>query len=180
MDGRVLTTLLVIAWLISPAVHQTAASDSSRQLMCLNYGVTFTPVRSIKLVTNVWSRLFDLHLPELPQVNVNFNLAYCDNATSNVQQKDGNRFVTNDHVDFYFCVEKDRAARHTKLLYITDNRVSFRSFHTASSCVSALFMNSVNQVLNLCSFALHENHLQPAVHFRSIPVYYLQVFHLYC
>ena len=47
MDGRVLTTLLVIAWLISPAVHQTAASDSSRQLMRLNYGVTFTPVRSI-------------------------------------------------------------------------------------------------------------------------------------
>ena len=78
--GGVLTTLLVIAWLISLEVHQTAASDSSRQLTRLNYGATFTPVRSVKLVTEVWSHLFDLHLPELPKVSVNF-MPYCDNIT---------------------------------------------------------------------------------------------------
>jgi len=83
----VLTTLLVIAWLISLAVHHTAASEPSRQLTRLNYGVTFTLVRSVKLVTDVWSHLFDLHLPELPEVNVNINLPYCDNVTSSVQQE---------------------------------------------------------------------------------------------
>ena len=76
-------------------------------------------------------------------------------------------FVTNDRLDFYFYMENDQATRHPKLLYITENRVSFRSFHTASSCVSALFMNDVTQVHNLCSFTLQENPLQPAVHFLS-------------
>jgi len=80
----VLTTLLVIAWLISLAVHHTAASELSRQLTSLNYGVTFTPVRSVKWVTDVWSHLFDLHLPEVTEVNVNINLPYCDNVTSSV------------------------------------------------------------------------------------------------
>ena len=87
--GGVLATWLAIVWLISLEVHQTAASDSSRQLTRLNYGVTFTPVRSVKLVTELWSHLFDLHLPQLPEVNVNFNLPFCDNATSNIQQQRG-------------------------------------------------------------------------------------------
>jgi len=52
-------------------------------------------------------------------------------------------FVTNHHLDFYFCMEKDDITRHPKLLYMTDNKVSFRSFHTAANCVSALFMNNV-------------------------------------
>ena len=84
-----LTTMIVIVWPISLAVHQSDASDSSRQLTRLNYGVTFTPVRSVRLVTDVWSHLFDLHLPELPEVNLNFNLPYCDTVTSSSRQERG-------------------------------------------------------------------------------------------
>ena len=76
-------------------------------------------------------------------------------------------FVTNHHLDFYFCMEKDDITRHPKLLYTTDNRVAFCSFHTAASCVSALFMNNVTQVHKLCSFTLQENELQPSVQFLS-------------
>ena len=87
--GGVLATWLAIVWLISLEIHQSAASDSSRQLTRLNYGVTFTPVRSVELVTELWSHMFDLHLPELPEVNVNFNLPFCDNVTLNIQQQKG-------------------------------------------------------------------------------------------
>ena len=73
--------------------------------------------------------------------------------------------MTNGRLDFYFYMENDQATAHPKLLYTADNRISFRSFHTASTCVFALFMNDVTRVHNLCSFALHENPLQPAVHF---------------
>jgi len=62
-------------------------------------------------------------------------------------------FVTNDRLNFYFCMENDQTTGHPNLLYITDNRISFRSFHTASSCVSALFVNDVAGVHSLCSFA---------------------------
>ena len=76
-------------------------------------------------------------------------------------------FVTNHHLDFYFYMEKDDITRHPKLLYMTDNKVPFRSFHTAATCVSALFMNNVTQVHKLCSFSLEENPLLPTVHFLS-------------
>ena len=89
-------------------------------------------------------------------------------------------FVTNDRLDFYFYMKNDQTTRHPKLLYISENRVSFRSFHTASSCVSALFMNDVTQVHNSCSFILYENHLQMLSIFFPILEYYLLMSHLCC
>ena len=64
-------------------------------------------------------------------------------------------------------MENDQTAGHPNLLYITDNKIPFRSFHTANSCVSALFVNDVAGAHSLCSFTLQENPLLPTVHFLS-------------
>jgi len=76
-------------------------------------------------------------------------------------------FVTNDQLNFYFCMESDQTTGHPNLLYMTDNKIPFRSFHTASSCVSALFLNDVAGIHKLCSFTLQESPLLPTVHFLS-------------
>jgi len=47
----------------------------------LNYGVIFSPVRTVKLVSGTWSHIFDLHLPDLTLGNLHLQLPYCNNAT---------------------------------------------------------------------------------------------------
>jgi len=32
----------------------------------LNYGVWFTPVRTVKMVTDIWMQVFDVPLPDVP------------------------------------------------------------------------------------------------------------------
>jgi len=32
----------------------------------LNYGVWFTPVRTVRIVTDVWMQVFDVPLPDVP------------------------------------------------------------------------------------------------------------------
>jgi len=74
-------------------------------------------------------------------------------------------FVTNDRLNFYFYrpMENDQATAHPKLLYIADNRFFF--VHFTELVFLLLFMNDVTRVHNLFFFALHQNFLQPAVHF---------------
>jgi len=83
----VLTPLLVILLIAPYVVQDIAASVSSRQLTRLNYGVVFSPIRKVKLVSDIWSHIFDLHLPDLSPGNLHLQLPHCDNATSNVQQE---------------------------------------------------------------------------------------------
>ena len=75
--------------------------------------------------------------------------------------------MTNDRLNFYFCMKNDHTTGHPNLLYMTDNKIPFRSFHTASSCVSALFLNDVAGVHMLCFFTLQKSPLLPAVPFLS-------------
>jgi len=83
----VLTPLLVI-FLITPYIAQHIdATVLSWQVTRLNYGVIFSPVRTVKLVSGTWSHIFDLHLPDLTPGNLHLQLPYCNNATSNVEQE---------------------------------------------------------------------------------------------
>jgi len=168
--GGVLTTLLVIAWLISLEVHQTAASDSSRQLTRLNYGATFTPVRSVKLVTEVWSHLFDLHLPELPKVSVNF-MPYCDNITSNIQQKRGKQICDSNRA---FMLELHR--QHMQMTEEIINAIQ-HSYHLLPSQLNMIRPRSYKRaLLPVGSYILKglfgtatEDDLQPIVrHMKGI------------
>ena len=76
-------------------------------------------------------------------------------------------FVTSRHSDFYFTLENDDTKRHPKLLYLTDSRISFNSFNTGATYLSALFRNNITQVRELCSFQLQEIPLEPKIHFLS-------------
>ena len=80
-------TPLVVILLLSPfLVQHIAASVSFRQVTWLNYGVIFTALRTVKLVSDTWSHVFDLHLPHFATSNPRFQLPHCNNATSNAEQ----------------------------------------------------------------------------------------------
>jgi len=73
--------------LTSPLLGQTIGdSEIFQQVTRLNFGVVFTPVRSVTLVTDVWSHIFDLHLPNVTRRDQGFRLPYCENATSTEEQ----------------------------------------------------------------------------------------------
>ena len=74
-------------------VQDVAASVSTRQVTHLNYGVIFSPVRRVKLVSDFWSHTFDLILPDTTPGNLHLQLPYCSNATSNVMQEKKRGFV---------------------------------------------------------------------------------------
>jgi len=74
-------------------------------------------------------------------------------------------FVTSRHSLYYFTMDHDDSTRHPRLLYFPDSNTVFKSFNTASSCISALFRNNNTQILQLCSFSLHEQSLEPNVLF---------------
>jgi len=44
-------------------------SETNQEVTRLNYGVIFTPVRLVTLVSDVWSHIFDLHLPNVPVID---------------------------------------------------------------------------------------------------------------
>jgi len=83
----VLTPLLVIFFITLYIVQHSDATVSSRQVTRLNYGVIFSPVHTVKLVSGTWSHIFDLHLSNLTPGNLHLQLPYCNNATSNVEQE---------------------------------------------------------------------------------------------
>jgi len=73
--------------LMTPLLGQTIGdSEIFQEVTRLNFGVVFTPVRSVTLVTDVWSHIFDLHLPNVPSRDQDFRLPYCENATSTEEQ----------------------------------------------------------------------------------------------
>ena len=74
-------------------------------------------------------------------------------------------FVTSRHSLYYFTMDHDDSTRHPRLLYLPDSNTVFKSFNTASSCISALFRNNIIQIRQLCSFSLHEQSLEPNVLF---------------
>ena len=57
---------------------------------------------------------------------------------------------------FYFTLQNDDTKRHPKLLYLTDSRISFNPFITGAKCLSALYLNNMTQVHELCSFQQQE------------------------
>jgi len=60
--------------------------ENFEEVSRMNYGVVFTPVRLVTVVTEVWSHVFDLHLPNVTTSAPEFHSLYCENATSNAQQ----------------------------------------------------------------------------------------------
>jgi len=76
-------------------------------------------------------------------------------------------FVTSRHNNFYFTLENDDIKRNPKLLYLTDSRISFNSFNTGATCLSALFRNYIMQVREICSFQLQEVPPELQIHFLS-------------
>ena len=76
-------------------------------------------------------------------------------------------FVASSHSDFYFTMRNIDNSRQAGLLYLTHNGLSLSSFTTGATCLSAIFRNNVTQIRDLCSFTLHENPLEPQVHFLS-------------
>ena len=93
-----LTSLLVILLLTPFTVQQIAAS--SRQVSRLNYGILFSPVRRVQLVSDVWSHIFDIHLPDITPGNLHLTLPHCDNATSNAAQERAERICVNNRALF--------------------------------------------------------------------------------
>jgi len=70
---------------------------STRQVSRLNYGIIlFSPVRRVQLVSDVWSHIFDLHLPDMTPGNLHITLPHCDNATSNAAQERAQRICVNN------------------------------------------------------------------------------------
>ena len=53
-----------------------------REVTRLNYGVVFTPARLVTLVSDVWSHIFVLHLPNVPVVDQEFDLPHCGNMST--------------------------------------------------------------------------------------------------
>ena len=76
-------------------------------------------------------------------------------------------FVVSHRGPYYFTMHHDDAHKHPTLLYLSDKDIVFKDFSTAASCVSALFLNNIEQIHNLCSFTLQQNFVQPNVLFLS-------------
>ena len=81
-------TLWVVIVLFFPLTVQGSMASASQQVTRLNYGVTFTLVRQVKVVSDLWIHVFDLHLPEpiLRRPDLRIHVTRCDNATSNEEQ----------------------------------------------------------------------------------------------
>ena len=60
--------------------------ENFREVTRMNYGVVFTPVRLVTVVTDVWSHVFDLSLPNVTAVEPEHHLLHCNNLTSSAQQ----------------------------------------------------------------------------------------------
>ena len=74
--------------LTAPCLSQSIDDpENFREVTRMYYGVVFTPVRYVSVITDVWSHVFDLHLPNVTAVEHEFHLLHFNNATSNVQQK---------------------------------------------------------------------------------------------
>ena len=77
-------TLLIFFMLMTPLLGQTMPdSETFQEVTRLNYGVVYTPVRLMTLVSDEWSHIFDLHLPNVTTVDPELELPQCDAAISN-------------------------------------------------------------------------------------------------
>jgi len=74
--GSVLANLLVILLVTPFIVQKIAASITIWQVSRSNYGVLFSPVRKVKLVLDMWSHIFDLHLLDLTPGNLHLQLPH--------------------------------------------------------------------------------------------------------
>ena len=79
--------LLLIFLMTSPfVVHGFDGSETFQEITRLNYGVVFREIRSVHLVCDTWSHIFDLQLPDIITDNARFEIPRCDNSTSNEEQ----------------------------------------------------------------------------------------------
>ena len=62
------------------------ASRDYDYLSRLNYGVWFTPVRTVRMVTDIWMQVFDVPLPEVPILHNDIRYAanFTPNCTGNM------------------------------------------------------------------------------------------------
>ena len=73
--------------LMTPLLGQPMPDSVTFQKVTrLNYGVVYTPVRLVTLVSDEWSHIFDLHLPNVTTVDPELELPQCDDAISNDAQ----------------------------------------------------------------------------------------------
>ena len=86
LNSGVMTSLVVIVLLTPFTVQGIVASVSSRQITHLNYRVTFSPTRKVKLVSDIWSHIFDFHLPDMISSNLDMELPHCEDITTNAYQ----------------------------------------------------------------------------------------------
>jgi len=106
LDGRCLdsfSSLIVILFVTPFIIQEIDASITIRQVSRLNYGVLFSPVRKVKLVSDIWSHIFDLHLPDITPANLHLQLPHCDNATLITAQERANRICENNRALFWNC-----------------------------------------------------------------------------
>jgi len=63
-------TMLIFIMLFTPLLgHFVEDSEIYNEVTRLNYGVIFTPLRLVTLVSDAWSHVFDLQLPDIPVVD---------------------------------------------------------------------------------------------------------------
>ena len=55
----------MVCFLIGGFMKVKASSDYDYRSR-LNYGVQFTPVRTVNMVTDIWIQVFDVPLPDVP------------------------------------------------------------------------------------------------------------------
>ena len=105
-----LTSLLVILLITPFIVQDVAALVSTRQVTRLNYGLLFSLVRRVKLVSDFWSHIFDLLLPDTTPRNLHLQLPYCSNVTLNVMEERRKRICEHNRA---FLVELHK--QHTDM-----------------------------------------------------------------
>ena len=106
-------------------------SETFQEVTRLNYGVVYTPVRLVTLVSDEWSHIFDLHLPNVTTVDPELELPQCDAAISNDAQNrtkqtcERNRQVIlelhKQHIDMIRQIR--RAIQHINHLLPTEKRL---------------------------------------------------------
>jgi len=83
--SRCTFALMMVCFLIGGFTKVEASSDYD-YISRLNYGVRFTPVRTVRMVTDVWMQVFDVPLPDVPVMHDDIRHAanHTPNCTGNL------------------------------------------------------------------------------------------------
>ena len=66
MNGSRRTFAFIMVCFLIGGFKKVKASSDYDYISRLNYGVWFTPVRTVKMVADIWIQVFDVPLPDVP------------------------------------------------------------------------------------------------------------------